>query len=355
MPRPAPTHRLVALAIVIALLAGCTGSDASTAPTPSTTGSPTTSATPQATATTSQSPSSAGSSRPTPSPTETVPPVSKELLAEAKAVYGAGFAAIRKARAEGGFSFDDIPPDYPKHLMGGTLMNAVMQAANLHDEGQREYGKVELVNVRPYPAMDAGSLVALTGCSSKTEVRVADEKGYGRDESSEQQVVYLKRDDDGLLKIAQLDTIQVTACTPTSADPKVVAEATKVYTTVFTLFEKYLLGDGLSPTAYSTSGFGPYLGGEARNAIMWELESRRANQIHYDVGAPAKQGKITEWPRRLRGSVVALTSCYDRSHIHLGNNLYRQPPRIYFAHFTRDKAGKLRMTSLDWIYADACA
>lgn len=358
MPRPAPTHRLFALAIVIALLAGCTGINTSTAPTPSSTGSPTTSATSQATPTTSPSPSSAGSTRPTPSPSMTVPPVSKELLAEATTVFTKITERTRLVSIEGGFAQDDVHPDYPKYLMGGALMNAIMTANYWHDEGRRRIsGSESLMNVRPYPAMTSNSLVALTGCLRQTDVEIRDSSGYGTNGSNEQLIVYLKRDSDGQLKIFERDYLRVDDCNPATVKPALVAEATKIFNTVFGLFEKHLGAGGLSHTDYPTSGFGPYLSGEARNRILWELEHFRVNGEKFAVTGPPTPVFVTEWPRALDKSVVSITGCFARTNItfvHADGTAIAQGPRIYFAHFTHDKAGKLRMSSLDWIYADAC-
>lgn len=342
MPRP-----LTALALVLSILvtSACTGLQTnsrqdSSGPVPTATSS----------ATSTPSPSAA--------PAPTVPPVDAALLKEATDVFHAISMRIRSVSFDGGFAPDKVHADYPKYLMGGALMNAIMQATGWQEEGYRRVRGVEsLLYVQAYPAMDSGSLVALTGCRQKTDVFMENKDKYGYEGTDDQLIVFLKRDTDGLLKIFQIEYLPVESCTTKKAKTAVVQEAAKTYGAALTLFEKYLTAGGLHYNDYPSSGLGPLLGPEARHRMLWELELVRTTYHSVSRAGPSRHGRVSEWPYSRDGSVVALTSCFDRSQ-HIYTNVHGSntagPQRIFFAYFNRDSAGTLRLQSLDWIYADAC-
>ncbi|MGA4508254.1 hypothetical protein ACQB6R_04390 [Propionibacteriaceae bacterium G1746] len=349
MPRtPSRLSGLIALSAAIALVAGCTSGTDSTIESPTNTASAP-----------SVAASSASASPTSSTPRPTVPPAPAALVSEATTVFLHMASRAEQVKLDGGFTFEKVPPEYTKYLMGSALMNAVMDATDWHQNGYRlARGTEHLYNIKTYPAMDSGSLVALTGCLGQSDdYRLQDNTGAGWGRNDEQYIVYLKRDADGLLKVFEYTTLDVDSCSPRKASPALVAEAAKIYTDTFALYEKHLAAGGLNYQDYSKSGFEPLLAGEARNRIVWELEYYRTNDGTFAATGQSRPGRVTEWPRQRGKSLVALTSCFDRSTFTYtkGNGQeVLQGPRIYFAHFTRDSAGKLRMTQLEWIYVDAC-
>ncbi|MGA4670405.1 hypothetical protein ACPCG0_11530 [Propionibacteriaceae bacterium Y1923] len=252
-----------------------------------------------------------------------------------------------------------IHTSYPQHLMGSALMNAVLNETRWHREGDRlTRGNQQLINIRPYPVSSDASLVALTACLSQSEdYRFEDADGRGWNAQDRQYILYLKRDTDGVLKVFDNDSLEVDSCDPRSAGPALLAEAAAVYNTTFALFEKHLTSGGLRCQDYPTSGLSPYLADQARDRMLWELEFYRHSGGTFASTGAHRPGRLTEWPRVLDDSLVALTSCFDRANITWTSPkgvTTQQPPRIYFAHFGRDAAGKLRMKTLDWIYVDSC-
>ena len=346
MPRSPRVANLAALASVIVLLAACTPA-ADTSPT---------SSTPPPQHTTARTPTTPTSA---PAPTLTVPPVDAALLREATDVFRSISLSMRTVSFDGGFAPDTLPPAYPKYLMGSQLMVAIINANSWHDEGYRRVSGVEeLLDVQPYPAMQDGSLVALSGCRKQTNVRFEDENGSGWSGGDEQQVAFLKRDSDGLLKIFHISHVDVTSCDKASADSALVREASAIYGTVLDLLDKHLAAGGLNQADYPASGFGPYLGHQARTMLLLDLEFARVSEQTTQLQGPARFGRVTEWPYARKGSVVALTSCLDRSNAirtTIGGSRYRDMPRRLFAYFNRDQAGILRLTTIDWFNVDSCA
>ena len=126
----------------------------------------------------------------------------------------------------------------------------------------------------------------------------------------------------------------------------------------YEMFDKHLAAGGLNQADYPTSGFGPYLGHQARTMLLLDLEFARVSEQTTQLQGPARFGRVTEWPYARKGSVVALTSCLDRSNAirtTIGGSRYRDMPRRLFAYFNRDQAGILRLTTIDWFDVDSCA
>ena len=350
MPRSPRVAGLLALASAIILLAACT---------PAADTSPASSTAPQQPTTTGGAAGTTATATPTTTRALTVPPVDAALLKEATEVFRSMAISMRTVSFDGGFAPSSLPPAYPKYLMGSELMVAILNANTWHDAGYRRVsGTEELLDIRPFPAMQDGSLVALSGCRKQTNVRFESKDGSGWSGGDEQQVAFLKRDTDGLLKIFHTEHLDVTSCDPSSAAPALVAEASAIHGTVLRLFDKHLAAGGLNQADYSTSGFGPYLGHEARTRLLLDLEFARVSDQTSQVHGPTRFGRVTEWPYAREGSVVALTSCLDRSNAIRttpSGSRYRETPRLFFTYFTRDSAGTLRLATVDAFYVDACA
>ena len=349
MPRTPRALALIALAVAVGLLTACTpaadnSNESSTSPSGRTT---VTAASP------SPTPTTARTTKPT------VPPVDPALLQEATDVFHAVSVSMRGVSFDGGFTPDAVPPAYPKHLMGSQLIVAIVNANAWHEAGYRRVSGVEeLVDIQPYPAMYDGSLVALSGCRKQTDVRFeVRDNGSGWPGGDEQQVAFFKRDTDGLLKIFHISQHDVTSCDKRSADPALVAEASTIYGTVLGLLDTHLVAGGLNQADYPTSGFAPYLGHQARAMLLLDLELARVSDQTTTRDGPTRFGRVTEWPYARRGSIVALTSCLDRSttvRTTMTGNRYRDMPRIFFAYFTRDPAGTLRLSTIDSFSVDVC-
>lgn len=299
-------------------------------------------------------------SEPPPAPTTaapTVPPVDKALLQEAITVYREISSVQQKANFAGGFAVDRTPAEYPKYLMGGALMSAVGYSTYLHQEKlRRKSGTQTLQHIQHYPVMVAGSLVSLSGCLEQTDLFIAGEDGWGYRGQSTVEFVHFKRDSDGGLKIFDWDSSPVETCTKVAADPGLVKQAAAIHDTVMRLFAQHLSAGGLNQAHYPTSGFGPYLGTDARNGLLRDLELARTTW-DMTVTGPFKPGRVTVWPYQYESSEVALTSCFDRSPMHFTNptgGSSRGTPRIYFAYYKKDSAGVLRLEWLNSVSVDAC-
>ena len=333
---PTPRH-VIALLLVVLLVAGCTSGGPS-----------------------EPLESPVRHSEPAPAATTaapTVPPVDKALVQEAITIYREISSFQRKANFAGGFTLDRTPAEYPKYLMGGALMEAVGYSTHLHQEKlRRKTGTETLQHIQHYPVMVAGSLVSLSGCVEQTDLFMAGEDGWGHRGQSTVEFVHLKRDSDGRLKIFDWDASAVETCRKAAADPGLVKQAAAIHDTVMGLFGRHLSAGGLNQADYATSGFGPYLGTEARNDLLRDLELARTTW-DVTVTGPFKPGRVTEWPYQYESSQVALTSCFDQTPMHFTNptgGSRRGTPRIYFAYYKKDSAGVLRLEWLNSVSVDAC-
>ena len=206
---------VVAIALTVGLVAGCTD-DKTESPAPGTTVASSAVTSSQAPSSampsgTSVSASSAGSSVSSPaSPSVTADPA---LVAEAKKVIQTQWELENGLMNAGGLPRGTVPPDLKKLMMEDGLKLTLDGLYTAFDiGGGRKSGSAEQRHVYEVPFSFNGSVLALQACRDARKTVYQNEDGSTESGLLIRYTAYFKRDKDGLLKINAWSGKEVPAC-----------------------------------------------------------------------------------------------------------------------------------------------